>query len=74
MHISKNSDDVQRELVSRLLKSPISHSFAVLNSDYNQTKVKIENKGIEIGEAKTIEEIIRKNQISPKEIIELIIQ
>jgi hypothetical protein len=74
VNISKNSGDIQRELVDKLLKSPVSCSFAVLNNDYNQTKVKIESNGIVIGGARTIEEICKKNQISPHDLIELIMK
>ena len=74
INISINSGDIQRELVEKLLKSPISYSFAVLNNDYNQTKMKIESNGLVIGEARTIEEICKKNQISPHDIIELIMK
>ena len=74
INISKNSGDIQRDLIEKLLKSPISHSFIVINKSFDQTKAKLESKGIMIGESNTIEEICLKNQISPHEIIELIIQ
>jgi len=72
--ISKHSGDIQHELVERLLKSPISHSFIVLEKSFDQTKAKIESNGIVIGESNTIEEICLNNQISPQDLIELIIQ
>jgi hypothetical protein len=72
--ISKNSDDLQRDLIEKLLKSPISHSFIVINKSFDQTKANLESNGIMIGESNTIEEISIKNHISPQEIIELIMQ
>ncbi len=72
--ISKNSGDLQHELIEKLLRSPISHSFMVINKSFDRTKTKLESNGIMIGESNTIEEISIKNQISPQEIIELIMQ
>ena len=72
--ISKNSGDLQRDLIEKLLRSPISHSFIVINKSFDQTKAKLESNGIMMGESNTIEEISIKNQISPQEIIELIMQ
>jgi hypothetical protein len=74
IYISKNSGDLQRDLTEKLLRSPISHSFVVINKSFDQTKAKLESNGIMIGESNTIEEISIKNQISPQEIIELIMQ
>jgi hypothetical protein len=72
--ISKNSSDLQRDLIEKLLRSHISHSFIVINKSFDKTKAKLECNGIMIGESNTIEEISIKNQISPQEIIELIMQ
>ena len=50
--ISKNSGDLQHELIEKLLRSPISHSFIVINKSFDQTKTKLESNGIMIGESK----------------------
>lgn len=71
---SSGISDPQRDLVDNLVKAPIACSFVVLNTDFDQTKARIESNGIVIGDATTIEEIGLNNHMSTDELLELIIQ
>jgi len=59
-------------IIEKILKAPVSDSFKVLDIDYSDASRTLEKNGILIGESKTIEEICINNQVSPKDVIELI--
>lgn len=61
-------------MIERVVDAPISHSFSILNLDYNNVEKKLLENNILIGESKSIREISINNKKSPKDIIELIIE
>lgn len=61
-------------IIEKVLSAPISESFNILGVDYIKASKKLAEHGILIGDAKTIEEICRKNQVSPPDLIELIFE
>lgn len=61
-------------IVERIVKAPISDSFKMMGIDYSHAAKILEERGIEIGDAKTLGEIGTINDVSPKKIIELIIE
>lgn len=72
--IGKLDKDLEREVMDKLVKSPVSHSFYVLDMSYEQAEAKLRNRGIIIGASNTIEEISVKNKKSPKEIMEWLVE
>lgn len=64
----------ERVIMEKLSKAPISNVFSVLDIEYNEAEIILKNHNIIIAGANTIEEVSRKNQKSPNDILELIIQ
>lgn len=60
-------------IVKRIVKAPIMKAFQALNIDYDQALRTLKSNGIFIGDSKTIEEIWQKNEVSPQEVIDLIV-
>lgn len=60
-------------VIERVLSAPIKESFHLLGIEYTTASGKLENKGIHIGEALTIEEIWQVNQVDPQEVMELLL-
>lgn len=72
--IGKANVNHEQVIIDKILKAPISSSFNVLNVDYNDAEITLKENNITIGDSKTIEEICIRNQKSPNEIIELIVE
>lgn len=72
--VEKLHGNPERVIMDKLFKAPVSNVFSVLDVEYNEVEIILKNHNITIGSSKTIEEVGRKNQKSPKEILELIIQ
>ena len=66
--------DEERVIMEKLSNAPISNVFSVLDIEYNEAEKKLKNHNIIIAGSNTIEEVSRKNQKSPNDILELIIQ
>jgi len=72
--MGKMHGNLEYEIIDKLIKSPVTYSFNVLNMDYHQAETILEKNNIIVGASETIEEICKKNQISPKEILELLVK
>ena len=71
----KIKGNLENDLLKKLVKAPIVYSFKVLDVQYNQAKVTLRKNNIIIKDSlQSIEDIGIKNQKSPEEIIELIIE
>jgi hypothetical protein len=69
----KMHGNLERDLMDRLLKSPVSASFQVLHVDYDLAKTILQKNNIIVRDSlESLEEISIKNQKSPEEIVELI--
>jgi len=66
--------DEERVIMEKLSNAPISNVFSVLDIEYNEAKKILKNHNIIIAGSNTIEEVSRKNQKSPNDILELIIK
>jgi len=72
--IGKMKGNLERELLERMVKAPVVSSFKTLNIDYDQAHTILQQHNITVGDSlQSIEEISRKNNKSPEEIIELIL-
>jgi hypothetical protein len=60
--------------MEKLSKAPMSNVFSVLGIEYDEAKIVLKNHNIIIAGSNSIEEVSRKNQKSPNDILELIIQ
>jgi len=69
----KMHENLEHDIIGKLIKSPVLHSFNVLNIDYHQAESILEKNNIIVGASETIEEICINNQISPKKILELLV-
>ena len=59
-------------LINRLVKSPIHDAFKALEIDYDHAALKLKVSGISIEEARNIEDLWIRNDISPEEVVDLI--
>ena len=66
--------DEERVIMEKLSKAPMSNVFSVLGIEYDEAKIVLKNHNIIIAGSNSIEEVSRKNQKSPNDILELIIQ
>ena len=66
--------DEERGIMEKLSNAPISNVFSVLDIEYNKAEIILKNHNIIIAGSNTIEDVSRKNQKSPKDILEIIIQ
>lgn len=66
--------DEERVIMEKLSNAPISNVFSVLDIEYNEAEKILKNHNIKIAGSNTIEEVSRKNQKSPNDILELIIK
>jgi hypothetical protein len=64
----------ERIIMEKLFKAPIANVFSVLDIEYNKAEIILKNHNIIIAGSNTIEDVSRKNQKSPKDILEIIIQ
>lgn len=60
-------------VLERVVKAPIFDSFKLLGIDYNKASALLEENGLKIRGAKSIEDIWKRNNSSPKEVVELLI-
>ena len=70
----KMHGNLEYDVIDKLIKSPVSHSFHVLNKDYHQAESILEENNIIVGASETIEEICVNNRTSPKKILELLVK
>ena len=66
--------DEERVIMEKLSKAPIANVFSVLDIEYNKAEIILKNHNIIIAGSNTIEDVSRKNQKSPKDVLEIIIQ
>jgi hypothetical protein len=59
-------------IVDKTFKAPIKESFKILNIDYQLAIQKLEEKGYNTSDLKTLEDIWKKNNTDPQEVIELL--
>ena len=61
-------------LFNRIIKAPLDEAFKALNVDYSAARERLEEKGISISGAKTIEDIWTKNDSDAETVIDLIME
>ena len=61
-------------LLERIVKAPIPDAFRALNVRYEKAFENFKKKGINLKNSKTIEDIWLKNDISPVEVVDLIVE
>jgi len=71
--LGKLQVDEERVIMEKLSKAPMSNVFSVLGIEYDEAKIALKKHNIIIAGSNTIEEVSRKNQKSPNDILELII-
>lgn len=59
-------------IVDKTFKAPLEESCKILNIDYPTAVKKLEKKGYKISDIKTLEDIWKKNDTDPQEVIELL--
>lgn len=59
-------------IVDKTFKAPLKESCKILNIDYLIAIKKLEEKGYKISDIKTLEDIWKKNETDPQEVIELL--
>ncbi|MNI99784.1 hypothetical protein D3C73_1589580 [compost metagenome] len=59
-------------IVDKTFKAPLEQSCKILNIDYPTAVKKLEKKGYKISDIKTLEDIWKKNDTDPQEVIELL--
>lgn len=59
-------------IVNKTFKAPLKESCKILDIDYSTAIKKLEQKGYKINELKTLEDIWKKNDTDPQEVIELL--
>jgi len=64
----------ERIIMEKLTKADINRTFSILDIDYFEAEKILKSNNILIGKSRTIEEVGLKNQLSPEEIIELILK
>lgn len=59
-------------IVDKTFKAPLKESCKILNVDYSIAIKKLEKKGYKMSDIKTLEDIWKKNDTDPQEVIELL--
>lgn len=59
-------------IVDKTFKAPLQQSCKILDIDYPTAVKKLEKKGYKISDIKTLEDIWKKNDTDPQEVIELL--
>ena len=70
----KGKGEHNRIIMEKLSKADITNTFEILDIEYSDVEELFRKNNITVGNSKTIEEIGLNNQISTKEIFELIIK
>jgi amino acid transporter len=65
----KINQPVDMILIKKIVKAPLPDAFKALGINYTKAAKALENKGIPIGNAKTMEEIWISNKVSPEDVI-----
>lgn len=60
------------QVIDAVLKAPIEQSFPIFGNNFSTGTNKLAKAGIQISQAKTIEEIAKANQKSPFEIVSVL--
>lgn len=67
--------NIEHDILEKVLRSPVSDSFKLLNGDYQQAKEILKKNNVIIDDpSKSLEEISIQNKKSPEEIVELILK
>jgi amino acid transporter len=61
-------------IVEKTFKAPLKESCKILNIDYSIAIQKLEKKGYKISDIRTLEDIWKKNDTDPQEVIELLME
>lgn len=61
-------------IIDKTFKAPLKESCKILNIDYLIAIKKLEEKGYKISDVKTLEDIWKKNETDPQEVIELLME
>ena len=59
-------------IVDKIFKAPLKESCKILNIDYSIAIKKLKKKGYIISNIKTLEDVWKKNDTDPQEVIELL--
>lgn len=71
----KMHGNLEHDILEKVLRSPVSDSFKLLNGDYLQAEEILKKNNIIIEDpSKSLEEISIQNKKSPEEIVELILK
>jgi hypothetical protein len=74
VYLQINDPKLDTILLGRIIKAPIPDAFRALNVDYERAAKNFAKKGIVLKNSKTIEDIWEKNDISPVEVVDLIVE
>jgi len=74
VYLQINDPKLDTILLQRIIKAPIADAFRALNVDYDKASENFKRKGINIKDTNTIEDIWIKNDISPVEVVDLIVE
>lgn len=74
IYSGKDHGKMERFAIEKMVQAPLSITLEILEIDTMKAKKIFLINNIEIGEAKTIEEIGSKNNKSPKELLELLLK
>ena len=71
----KMHGNLEHDILEKVLRSPVSDSFKLLNGDYLQAEEILKKNNVIIEDpSKSLEEISIQNKKSPEEIVELILK
>jgi len=74
VNLGKGHGAMERIALEGLVKAPIQKTLEILHIDMDKAEEIFHINGIDMGQAKTIEEIGIKNQKSPKDLLELLVE
>ena len=67
-------DSPKKAMIMSMLNSPIENSVEMFNKDFSEVKERLQSKGIIIGEGTTISSLADANEMSPFEVVGIIIE
>jgi hypothetical protein len=65
---------VDQVLQDKLIKAPLADSFKVLGVNYTEASQKLKKHGLSIAGSNTLEDIWRKNEADPEEVVAWILE
>lgn len=69
---AKSGKSPKGQIIDAVLKAPIEQSFPILGNDLSISTQKLAQAGIQVSQAKTIDEIAKANHKSPFEIVDVL--